>query len=164
MKNHLHERAPSRNRIFTQKVLDQIYPVPGDSTLIGTLYPTLKAAGAEKSPACLMGALGHAFSFMMKKGGGEVWQAEEIDWRLFWEHLPDLGYKFHFFNAILKGKPPAPGAEELTGVCQNAVSAGGFTPSLLKEATAYLSAAVKADRRAVERIETALARLPESKR
>lgn len=93
MQDHLSENAPSRDPSFASKVLQHVKPLSGDSTLICSLYPALKAAGWERSESYLMGILGHAFSFVMKKQGGEVWQQAEIDWALFWDRLDDLAIR-----------------------------------------------------------------------
>jgi RNA polymerase sigma factor (sigma-70 family) len=113
VKERLNEQAPSRSGGFARKVLAGILPEPGDSTVIGTFYPMLKAAGADCTVPRLAGIFGHAFSFMMKKGGAEVWQQANIEWWLFFDRMPQLGYHFQHFQAILKGKVPVPTPEQL---------------------------------------------------
>jgi hypothetical protein len=51
--------------------------------------------------------------------------------------------------------------EKLTEVCQQAVDAGEFFASLVKEAAGFLHAALAADRKAIRAIEAALAAWPE---
>lgn len=109
----LSEGAPSRDKGFTKKVLEGVQAIRGESALIGSLYPMLKAAGAEWSVARLAGTFGHAFNFIMNKGGAETWQQGNIDWHEWWDQAPYLGYKSQDFQAILKGKPPAPSPEAL---------------------------------------------------
>ncbi len=123
MKDDLQRRAPSRSQGFAGKVLEGIQVRPGDSTLISAFHPMLKAVGDERSIAHLCGVLGHAFSFMMNKDGGEIWQQSNIDWGLFWEQLDLLGRDFHRFDAVLKGARPAPSAEELKDLKEETWSA-----------------------------------------
>ena len=68
-----------KSRRGEKMVLKAVQPILRDSTLIGTFYPTLKAAGEDWSIARLQGTFGHAFSFSMKRGGEEVWQQANID-------------------------------------------------------------------------------------
>ncbi len=105
--------APSRNEGFTKKVLEGVQALKGESTLIGSLHPMLKAVGADWSVARLAGTFGHAFNFTMNKGGAETWQQGNIDWQLWWDQAPYLDHEWRCFQAILKGKPPAPTPGEL---------------------------------------------------
>ncbi len=113
VKERLNEQAPSRGEGFARKVLAGILPEPGDSTVIGTFYPALKAAGPPCSIARLAGIFGHAFNFTMKKESARVLQEANIDWWLFFDQMPQLGYHFLHFQAILKGKVPVPTPEQL---------------------------------------------------
>ncbi|MEW6751256.1 MAG: sigma-70 family RNA polymerase sigma factor [Candidatus Latescibacterota bacterium] len=110
----LHEGAPSHRPQFVRRVLEGIEPRRGDSTVLGTFHPVLQAAGATLSVARLAGTLGHAFTFSMKRDGSEVWQQANLDWWLFFDDLPWVGYRFQHFQGILKGAVPAPGPEALT--------------------------------------------------
>ena len=99
-----------------KKVLDGVKPARGDSTFIGALHPTLKAAGADWSIPRLTGTFGHAFSFSMKVGDGAVWQQANIDWWLLWDMITDIGYEFQEFQIIRNQKQPAPTPEELQNI------------------------------------------------
>ena len=99
-----------------RKVLEDVKPVQGDSTFIGTLQPMLKAAGADWSIPRLSGTFGHAFSFSMKIGDGAVWQQANIDWWLLWEMRRYLGYEFQEFQFILNGKQPGPTPKEVQNI------------------------------------------------
>ena len=94
-------------------VLKAVQPIPGDSTVIGTFYPTLKAAGEDWSVARLQGTFGHAFSFSMKRGGEEVWQQANIDWWLFWDMLEAIGYEFDQFEIYHEGPRATLGPQEI---------------------------------------------------
>ena len=98
------------------KVLKNVKPAQGDSTFIGTLHTTLKAAGADWSIPRLTGTFGHAFSFSMKIGDGTVWQQANIDWGLLWELITNIGYEFQEFQVILNGNQPAPMPEEFQNI------------------------------------------------
>jgi hypothetical protein len=56
---------------------------------------------------------GHAYNFIMNKGGAETWQQGNIDWGIWWQQIACLDYKTRDFNAILKGNAPVPSPEEL---------------------------------------------------
>ena len=103
VKKSLEKKAPSRDEGFAQKVLKNVEATRMGSTFIGSFYSMLKAAGGHWSVARLMGTFGHAFSFLMKKGGGEIWQNANIDWWLLWDQLRKLGYEVQEFQAIQKG-------------------------------------------------------------
>ena len=106
------KRTPERGK----KVLEEIKPVRGDSTFIGTLHPTLKAVGADWSIPRLTGTFGHAFSFSMKIGDGAVWQQANIDWWLLWDMITEIGYEFQEFQIVRNQKQPAPTPEELQNI------------------------------------------------
>ena len=56
------------------KVLE-VVPTRTISTVVGTLHTTLQGLGqSEWSMDRLYGVLGHAFTFEMAPGGGDVWQ------------------------------------------------------------------------------------------
>ena len=69
--------------------------------IISAFHDMLRAPGqTEWSPARLQGVLGNAFSFEMKKGGGDVWQEGNLDWWLVFETRPeeDLGCRIQRFQ------------------------------------------------------------------
>ena len=103
-------------KIIKKKVLEDVKPVKGDSTFIGTLHPVLKAAGADWSIPRLTGTFGHAFSFSMKIGDGTVWQQANIDWWLLWKMIAHIGYEFQEFQVVRNGKQPAPTPEEFQDI------------------------------------------------
>ncbi|RKU15738.1 hypothetical protein C6503_13550 [Candidatus Poribacteria bacterium] len=103
-------------KMLKKKGLDGVKPVRGDSTFIGTLHPTLKAAEADWSIPRLTGTFGHAFSFSMKIGDGAVWQQANIDWWLLWDMITDIGYEFQEFQIVRNQKQPAPTPEELQNI------------------------------------------------
>ena len=105
--------APSRNEGFTRKVLEGVQALQGESTLIGSLHPMLKAVGADWSVARLAGSFGHAFNFLMNRNGAETWQQANIDWQLWWDQAHCLDHEWRCFQAVLKGKPPAPTPQAL---------------------------------------------------
>jgi hypothetical protein len=80
------------------------------------MMPALEAAGARCSEAWLAGILGHAFSFSMARGGGDVWQLANIEWCFFFRELDLLPLRFVSFDAVLRGARPAPTEEELHGM------------------------------------------------
>lgn len=87
------------------KVLD-IGPKPNCSTVVGVLHTLAQTVGKTESEAKLQGVLGHAFSFEMERGGGDVWQEENLDYLgLFLQMIPKLGYKFKQFEATQRGAP-----------------------------------------------------------
>ena len=106
-------REKEEKKLSGKKILEGIKPTPGDSTFIGTLHPTLKAAGEDWSIPRLSGTFGHAFSFSMNIGGGAVWQQANIDWWMLWDMIGYVGYEFREFQAVLQGKQPPPTATEL---------------------------------------------------
>ncbi|HJS73866.1 MAG TPA: hypothetical protein VJ921_06225 [Vicinamibacteria bacterium] len=77
------------------------------------MLPTLQASGAEVSEAWLAGIFGHAFTFSMARGAGEVWQTANIEWCFFFRELDLLPLRFTSFDAVLRGGRPAPSSEEL---------------------------------------------------
>ena len=105
-------RKKKEKKVGEKKVLDGVKPARGDSTFIGTLHPTLKAAGEDWSIPRLTGTFGHAFSFSMKIGDGAVWQQANIDWWLLWDMIADIGYEFQEFQVVLQGKQHAPTPQE----------------------------------------------------
>jgi hypothetical protein len=94
------------------RVLD-IAPASTRGTLLTALLPTLRAAGVDCSEARLAGILGHAFTFSMARGGGEVWQLANIEWCFFFRELDLLPLRFVRFDAVLRGGRPAPTPDEL---------------------------------------------------
>ena len=100
----------------TKKILEGVKPARGDSTFIGTLQATLKAAGGDWSIPRLSGIFGHAFSFSMKIGDGAVWQQANIDWWLLWDMITYIGYEFQEFQVVVQGKQPAPTPTELQNI------------------------------------------------
>ena len=69
--------------------------------IISAFHDMLRAPSqTEWSPARLQGVLGNAFSFEMKKGGGDVWQEGNLDWWLVFETRPeeDLGCRIQRFQ------------------------------------------------------------------
>ena len=91
----------------------EITPASTRGTLMTALLPTLAAAGVACSEARLAGILGHAFTFSMSRGGGEVWQLANIEWCFFFRELDLLPLRFLSFDAVLRGGRPAPTPEEL---------------------------------------------------
>ena len=91
----------------------EITPASTRGTLMTALLPTLAAAGVACSEARLAGILGHAFTFSMARGGGEVWQLANIEWCFFFRELDLVPLRFVSFDAVLKGGRPAPTPEEL---------------------------------------------------
>jgi hypothetical protein len=91
----------------------EIRPASTRGTLLTALLPTLGAAGVSCSEARLAGILGHAFTFSMARGGGEVWQLANIEWCFFFRELDLLPLRFVSFDAVLRGARPAPTPEEL---------------------------------------------------
>lgn len=85
------------------KILN-IGPKPNYSTVVGALYTLAQTVGKSNSEAKLQGVLGHAFSFEMENGAGEVWQEENLDYiGQFIQMVPKLGYQFQSFKAIQRG-------------------------------------------------------------
>ena len=109
-------REKEGKKLSEKKILEGVEPTPGDSTFIGTLHPTLKAAGEDWSIPRLSGTFGHAFSFSMKIGNGAVWQQANIDWWLLWDMITYIGYEFREFQVVLQGKQPAPTPTELQNI------------------------------------------------
>ena len=109
-------REKEGKKMGEKKVLEGVKPVQGDSTFIGTLQPTLKAAGEDWSIPRLSGTFGHAFSFSMKIGEGAVWQQANIDWWLLWDMITYIGYEFQEFQAVLQGKQLAPTPTEFQNI------------------------------------------------
>ena len=91
----------------------EIRPASTRGTLMTALLPTLGAAGVACTEARLAGILGHAFTFSMTRGGGEVWQLANIEWCFFFRDLDLLPFRFVSFDAVLRGGRPAPTEEEL---------------------------------------------------
>ena len=100
-------RDKEEKKLGEKKILEGVKPTLGDSTFIGTLQPTLEAAGEDWSIPRLTGTFGHAFSFSMKIGDGAVWQQANIDWWLLWDMITYIGYDFQEFQIVLQGKQPA---------------------------------------------------------
>ncbi len=98
---------------MTESRFLDVRPASTRGTLLTALIPTLEAAGAAHSEAWLAGILGHAFTFSMARGGGDVWQLANIEWCFFFRELDLLPLRFSTFDAVLRGGRPAPSAEEL---------------------------------------------------
>jgi len=84
-----------------RKVLD-IQRTEVWTRIISAFHDMLRAPGkTEWSPARLQGVLGNAFSFEMRKGGGDVWQEGNLDWWLVFETRPEegLGCRIQRFQA-----------------------------------------------------------------
>ncbi len=94
------------------RVLD-VRPATTRGTLLTALLPTLGAAGIACPEARLAGIFGHAFTFSMARGGGDVWQLANIEWCFFFRELDLLPLRFVSFDAVLKGGRPAPSPQEL---------------------------------------------------
>jgi len=91
----------------------EIRPASTRGTLLTALLPTLGAASVASSESRLAGILGHAFTFSMARGGGEVWQLANIEWCFFFRELDLLPLRFVSFDAVLRGGRPAPTPDEL---------------------------------------------------
>ena len=109
-------RQEEKKKMGKKKILEEVKPAPGDSTFIGTLHPTLKAAGEDWSIPRLTGTFGHAFSFSMKIGDGAVWQQANIDWWMLWDMITYIGYEFQEFQVVLQGKQLALTPKELQSI------------------------------------------------
>lgn len=96
---------------MTESRILEIQPLACPGTLLGALMPAVDAAGARCSEAWLAGILGHAFTFSMARGGGEVWQLANIEWCFFFRELDLLPIRFVSFDAVLRGGRPAPTRE-----------------------------------------------------
>lgn len=85
------------------KELD-VTPTRTISTIVGTLHAMLREVDPPAwSIDRLYGVLGHAFTFGMKQGGGDVWQEAELDYGPgsgFFEMLPELGYRMRIVEAV----------------------------------------------------------------
>ena len=97
----------------------EILPASTRGTLMTALLPTLEASGVACSEAWLAGVLGHAFTFSMARGGGEVWQLANIEWCFFFRELDLLPLRFVSFDAVLRGGRPAPTGEQLRDMKEN---------------------------------------------
>lgn len=98
---------------MSESRLLEIRPASTRGTLMTALLPTLSAAGVACSEARLAGILGHAFTFSMARGAGEVWQLANIEWCFFFRELDLLPLRFVSFDAVLRGGRPAPTPDEL---------------------------------------------------
>lgn len=99
-----------------RKVLDNVRPESTVDTVLGTLGPTLTAAGTGMSDARLAAVMGHAFTFSMNKDGGEVWQLANIEWCLFFREMELLPLRFEHLDATLRGPRPAPTEDEVAAM------------------------------------------------
>jgi RNA polymerase sigma-70 factor (ECF subfamily) len=92
------EEAQSMSKVL------EVVPTRTISTVVGTLHTTLQGLGqSEWSMDRLYGVLGHAFTFEMAPGGGDVWQEARLDYASrpgFFEMLPGLGLRFQRFDAV----------------------------------------------------------------
>src|SRR3972149_2058447 len=102
----------------------EIRPASTRGTLMTALLPTLGAAGVACTEARLAGILGHAFTFSMGRGGGEVWQLANIEWCFFFRDLDLLPFRFVSFDAVLRGGGPWPSSSASPG---SRVSSGTFS-------------------------------------
>ena len=109
-------REKEKKKMGGTKVLKGVKPAQGDSTFIGTLHPTLEAAGEHWSVPRLTGTFGHAFSFSMKIGDGAVWQQANIDWWLLWDMITYIGYEFQEFQIVMQEKQLALTPKELQNI------------------------------------------------
>ena len=109
-------REKEEKKLGGKKILEGVKPTQGDSTFVGTLHPTLKAAGGDWSIPRLSGTFGHAFSFSIKIGDGAVWQQANIDWWLLWDMITSIGYEFQEFQVVLQGKQLVPTPTELQNI------------------------------------------------
>ena len=93
------EKPRDEQEQATSRVLE-ILPTRNVSTIVGAMHTVARAVGRSESQAMLQGVLGHAFSFEMKYGAGDVWQEENLDYiGLFRQMVPKLGYRFQGFEA-----------------------------------------------------------------
>ena len=131
--------------------------------IISAFHDMLRAPGqTEWSPARLQGVLGNAFSFEMKKGGGDVWQEGNLDWWLVFEtrQEEELGCRIQRFqtrqgdtdpdesrkikaaawDAIASRASPDPGQRHPRshGIVKDTQSHAGVLTSLRGYAAAYL--------------------------
>ena len=93
--------------------------------IISAFHDMLRAPGqTEWSPARLQGVLGNAFSFEMRKGGGDVWQEGNLDWWLVFETRPEaeLGCRIQRFQAR-QGDTCDAESREIKAAAWNAVRA-----------------------------------------
>jgi hypothetical protein len=93
-----------------------IEPASTRGTFLTALLPLLDAAGVRVSEAWAASIFGHAFTFSMARGGGEVWQLANIEWCFLFRELDLLPLRFRCFDAVLRGGRPAPSPEELTAM------------------------------------------------
>ncbi len=98
---------------MAQRILEGVVPASTVGTVLGTFEPALAAAGVEISEARLAAIFGHAFTFSMANGGGDVSQLANIEWCLFFRDIELVGCRVDHFDASLKGAPPAPSPDEL---------------------------------------------------
>ena len=84
---------------FTRRVLEGVEAIGVSSSVLGTVQPMLRVAGADLSLARTAGILGHAFTFSMRHGSGECYWEDNIDCWLFFAKLKNLGFAFDRFQA-----------------------------------------------------------------
>ena len=101
---------------MTDKILEGVAPWQTWGTAPATFMPTLQAVGSGISLARLSAILGHAFTFSMNEGGGEVWQLANIEWGHLFGQVKLLPVELEGFNAVLKGASPPPSSEELAAL------------------------------------------------
>ena len=95
-----------------RRVIDKVMSIHSESSVMSTLHPALRAASSNCSWARMMGILGHAFTFSMQRGGGECYWEGNLDWWLFFDRLPSLGYRFDHFQATQNSKSIRPHSAE----------------------------------------------------
>lgn len=104
VRENVEKVAPSQDKRFARKVLARVEAAAHESTVVGAMHGMLNAAGGNWSVARVSGTFGHAFSFCMKKGAGEVWQSAVLDWDLFFGLWKRIGFEQLCFQAVLKGQ------------------------------------------------------------
>ena len=114
--------------------------------IISAFHDMLRAPGqTEWSPARLQGVLGNAFSFEMKKGGGDVWQEGNLDWWLVFETRPEeeLGCRIQRFQTRQGDTDPdesrkikAAAWDAVRASIDRGIPAAAWAPMYLKEDSA----------------------------
>lgn len=83
-----------------------IVPAATFSTVVGVLHGMFEGAGnTDWSKPRLMGVLGYAFSFEMRKGGGVVWQESNLDWGAVFHVFPELGVRIRRYEVKHREEP-----------------------------------------------------------
>lgn len=124
IRKNVEEAAPSQDKRFSRKVLTRVEAASHDSTVVGAMHGMLNAAGEKWSIARVSGTFGHAFSFCMKKGGGDVQQGAVLDWDLVFGLWDRMGFKLQDFQAVLNSQHiKAPTKTELKKIKEEAWNA-----------------------------------------